>query len=76
MALTKDARKIVVDGKNYRWKVGKLRREDGYIYSDVIIELPTGKIRKFEECMGTTDIGVQYPITPDTVRNLITSHSL
>ena len=76
MALTKDARKIVVDGKNYRWKVGKLRREDGYIYSDVVIELPDGKIRKFEECMGTTDIGVQYPITPDTVRNLITSHGL
>ena len=76
MSLPKNARKIIVNSKEYRWKLGKLRRDDGMLYSWIYIELPSGKLEKFEECMGDIFRGVTHPITPDTIKNLIDSNNL
>lgn len=67
------SRKITVNDTVYKWKVGKFRQEDdGLWYTWVYIELPDGSIKKFEECLGVRQgKTVQYPVIPDTVRNII-----
>lgn len=67
----KGTRTVQVEGKNYRWKVGKITRE----YANITVETPTKEIWQFRARMKEFDAGMDeykgIPITPVMVRDFI-----
>lgn len=71
-------RNINYEGKKYKWKTSNnLKKIDGMIYVDVIVIPPNGKKEIIvEECLGDIANGIKYPITPETIRNIIAMYNL